>query len=367
MIREKYTKEKKEYAVKFSRTGSESLRRRMLEKTSYRVYHDGKIGISSAIGRYDQDQLEKQAIQALDCGLSIQGPYGIDYPFELSTGKKSISNVIQPCSEKASVFIEKAEKFFKELDEKLSGFSFGALIKKIQNSASLSNDIGLDLNFKGGYYYSDIFFKEKDSPEQFSGYYSSLSGSFDETEMFDFFNFFCEKFQEKVQIKEKTYPVIFFQDYNKVLEKFITDLNGEIFGSGASIFSGKTGEKIMRLLILSIIVLVFTGCDSEDHKSKVYRSKIKFHKPEKLEVLYAEPEETPLEKYYKVHLIDADIAEIELNTERIRKMNADTKKWIMLALQEIKEARVELARRKTEIANIHKQSHLLIKMRRYLY
>ena len=122
----------------------------------------------------------------------------------------------------------------------------------------------------------------------------------------------------------------------------------------------------MKLLILSTIFLALTGCVSEDNQPKVYRSEIEFYQPEKLKVLYAEPEETPLEKYYKVHLIDTDIAEIELNTYRLSKMNADTKKWILLALQEIKKARVELARRKAEIAKIKKQNQQLEEMKQDL-
>ena len=122
----------------------------------------------------------------------------------------------------------------------------------------------------------------------------------------------------------------------------------------------------MKLLILSTIVLALTGCVSENNQPKVYRSEIEFYQPEKLKVLYAEPEETPLEKYYKVHLIDTDIAEIELNTYRLSKMNADTKKWILLALQEIKKARVELARRKAEIAKTQKQLQKIKEMQKEL-
>jgi hypothetical protein len=122
----------------------------------------------------------------------------------------------------------------------------------------------------------------------------------------------------------------------------------------------------MKLLILSIIVLALTGCVSENHEPKVYRSKIEFHKPEKLKILYAEPEETPLEKYYKVHLIDTDIAEIELNTERLRKVNADTETWILLAMREIKKAQAELARRKAEIAKTQKQLQRILEIKKEL-
>ncbi len=120
------------------------------------------------------------------------------------------------------------------------------------------------------------------------------------------------------------------------------------------------------LLALFMIIFALTGCVSEDHKPKVYRTKIEFYQPKKLKVLYAEPEGTPLEEYYKVNSIDTDIAEIELNTYMLSKMNADTKKWILLALQEIKKARAELARRKAEIAKIKKQLQQVKEMRKEL-
>jgi len=122
----------------------------------------------------------------------------------------------------------------------------------------------------------------------------------------------------------------------------------------------------MKLLILSTIVLALTGCVSENNQPKVYRNEIEFYQPEKLKVLYAEPEETPLEKYYKVHLIDTDIAEIEINTYMLSKMNADTQRWIVLALQEIKKARAELTRRKAEIAERKKQLKKIKEMRKEL-
>ncbi len=117
---------------------------------------------------------------------------------------------------------------------------------------------------------------------------------------------------------------------------------------------------------LFVIIFTLTGCVSEDYKPKVYRNKIEFYQPEKLKVLYAEPEETPLEKYYKVHVIDTDIAEIELNTYSLSKMNADTQKWILLALREIKKARAELARRKAEIAKTKKQLQKIKEMKKEL-
>ena len=115
------------------------------------------------------------------------------------------------------------------------------------------------------------------------------------------------------------------------------------------------------------MLLVLTGCISKSHKPKVYRRKIEFYKPEKLKVLYSMPKEENLpEECYKINFPDTAIAKMMLNTHKLRKINANTQKWILLARREIKKARAELARRKSEIAKIHKQNQLLKKMRREL-
>ena len=123
----------------------------------------------------------------------------------------------------------------------------------------------------------------------------------------------------------------------------------------------------MKILILFTMILALTGCVSEDRKPKVYRTKIEFYQPEKLKVLYAMPEEEELpEECYKINFPDIEIAEIELNTYMLQKMNEDTKKWIVVALQEIKKAQAELARRKAEMAERKKQNQLIKEMKKEL-
>ena len=115
------------------------------------------------------------------------------------------------------------------------------------------------------------------------------------------------------------------------------------------------------------MILALTGCVSEDRKPKVYRSKIEFYQPEKLKVLYAMPEEKELpEECYKINFPDIEIAEIELNTYMLQKMNEDTKKWIVVALQELKKARAELVKRKAEMSEKKKQNQLIKEMKKEL-
>ena len=123
----------------------------------------------------------------------------------------------------------------------------------------------------------------------------------------------------------------------------------------------------MKILILFTVILALTGCVSEDRKPKVYRSKIEFYQPEKLKVLYAMPEEEELpEECYKINFPDLEIAEMELNTQMLRKMNEDTKKWIVIALQKIKSGQAELDRRKAKMSEKKKQNQLIKEIKKEL-
>jgi transketolase len=123
----------------------------------------------------------------------------------------------------------------------------------------------------------------------------------------------------------------------------------------------------MKILLLFIMLSVLTGCVSDHDKPKVYRTKIEFYKPEKLKVLYSIPEEEELpEECYKINFPDIELAEMELNTQMLRKMNEDTKQWIAIAWQKIKQGQAELARRKSRMAERKKQKQLIEEMKKEL-
>lgn len=123
----------------------------------------------------------------------------------------------------------------------------------------------------------------------------------------------------------------------------------------------------MKILLLFIILSVLTGCVSDQNKPKVYRTKIEFYKPEKLKVLYSMPEDEELpEECYKINFPDIEFAEMELNTQMLRKMNEDTKKWIAIARQKIKQGQAELDRRKSRMAERKKHKQLIEEMKKEL-
>ena len=122
----------------------------------------------------------------------------------------------------------------------------------------------------------------------------------------------------------------------------------------------------MKILILFTVILTLTSCISENHKPKVYRHKIEFYQPEKLKVLYSEPEESEFEKYYRIHPIETDFAEIALETHRMHKMNADIEKFIKDAKERLKKFQEFAVRKRAEISEREKQYQQIKEMQNEL-
>jgi len=123
----------------------------------------------------------------------------------------------------------------------------------------------------------------------------------------------------------------------------------------------------MKTLILFTVLLALTACVSDKNKAKVYRHKIEFYKPEKLKVLYSMPEKEKLpEECHKINFPDIELAEMELNTQMLHKINQDTKKWIVIALQKIKIGQAELDKRKAKMSERKKQYQLIKEMKKEL-
>ena len=159
-------------------------------------------------------------------------------------------------------------------------------------------------------------------------------------------------------------PVISYSGLNEEINENLTSIITE---KGKLCKCKNFVIEAAKPLLLFMMILALTGCVSENHKPKVYRTNIEFYKPEKLKVLYSMPEEEELpEECYKINFPDTAIAEMMLNTHKLRKINANTQKWILLARREIKKARVALARRKAEIIKTRKQLQKIKEMRKEL-
>ena len=77
MIKEKYIKKLEEISINIVQSNIESIRKKNITKTGFRVYENGFIGIAGAVGEVDNLDLEKRAID----NLKLKIPY----PYEPST------------------------------------------------------------------------------------------------------------------------------------------------------------------------------------------------------------------------------------------------------------------------------------------
>jgi PmbA protein len=236
MIKEKYIQKVKEVSISISQTEIESIRQKNIEKTGLRVYDNGYLGYAGTIGDYDEKELAAKAIKALD--------NKIPYIFE-PNGNPSIK-------EDYSLDIIPEEIIVDEIDELLTlikrdqpEFYFSNKIKLAEHELKLMNDKGLNLGYRDKYMSFELIFKEKNSANIMDGAVEFKGRKYNRHQVLAIVNEICSAYKNKVDLPyEGRLPVIFSTEDSLPLIKFLTDLDGNKFGSGSSLFSNKIGRKI---------------------------------------------------------------------------------------------------------------------------
>ena len=100
MIKEKLTINTEEIALNVVNTEIESIRKKNIKKTGFRVYDNNKIGISGVIGNCDENEQFEKAKSNLDLGIS--------YPYEVSKDNQ-IKEEIKCDIEDENQFVKKGE------------------------------------------------------------------------------------------------------------------------------------------------------------------------------------------------------------------------------------------------------------------
>lgn len=235
MLKEKYIKNVKETSIIITNSNIEAVRLKDNTKTSLRVYNNGLIGVAGAIGKHNEDELEKQAIEGLKQNIS--------YPYDISKDRKE--NIDKRLE------IIKDEELVNEVDELLGclskqhpEFIFSNKINLTETNTTLSNDKSLDLQYGDKAISVEILFKHKDSANLMDGFIAAEERRYDRNLLLKESEIILNAFNNKVNLpKNKRYPVV-FSTYNVPTKKLINDLNGNVFGTGSSLFSNKIGQKI---------------------------------------------------------------------------------------------------------------------------
>jgi PmbA protein len=235
MIKEKYIYNVKETAINVTNSNVDSVRIKNNTKTSLRIYKDGFIGVAGAIGKYNETELENEAMEALK--------QNIEYPCSPSVDR-------QEKMDKKSEFI-KDEEIVNEVEELLYNlrknhpdFIFSNKINLTETNTKVSNDEGLNLEYSDKGISIELLFKHKDSSSLFEGFIGTEERKYDRNLLLQESDVILSAFNNKVELPEnKTYPVVCYSSMAP-MNKLISDLEANVFASGSSLFSDKIGQKV---------------------------------------------------------------------------------------------------------------------------
>ena len=238
--REVYRRFVAEVAINVTQSEIDSIRRKQVVRSGFRAYRDGRIGVSGSIGSFDEDEQWNRAEEALTSR-------GVEYPFELSGDNRlSIDSRTAPLLE--ADFPAAMESLLEDLRRDHPGLVFSNKIGLLETRRSLTNpDSGLYLDHRSDRIDVDIIFREEGSTAIFDGFLiPDRLDKYDPSMAAEEYGSLCRAFANRVPLPaERRLPVVFSREtVSTATRKFSTDLNGVSFASGASLLSGRTGEKI---------------------------------------------------------------------------------------------------------------------------
>lgn len=236
MIKEKYITNIKEISLNVSQSRIDSIRNKNITKTGLRVYDNGYIGYSGAIGNYDEKDLLDRAIATLDNKIS--------YDYEIESNKKIHEDYSSEIIDENKM-VDELESLLSVLREEQSDFYFSHKFNLTDYTVNLINEKGLDLYYKDRYISLALLFKEKKSLNIIDGFVVFEGRKYDRNLALKDINHTLNAYKNKVELpNKKTLPVVFDTSEELPFLKFIHDLDGNNFGSGSSLLSSKLGTKV---------------------------------------------------------------------------------------------------------------------------
>jgi len=240
MIKEKVCINEKKTSLSITNSMISAVLKSNIQKTGIRLYDNDCLGIAGAIGSYDENELVKNAKQMLKFKLPYNGKPTADVKrcVDLST-KLEMSN---------EEFVKFSDKLMQALRSKYGNFMFSHKIELIETEETITNDTGTDLVHREKQLEVVLLNKHRDSKSMADGFGFYITREADFDTAFKEMSWVCEAYDEKADFSEEfeRIPVVLLGQHQEFLMKFMTDLDGNAFGSGASLFSDKTGEKLFN-------------------------------------------------------------------------------------------------------------------------
>ena len=231
----------KEFLTKTSRsvtlnvTGGKIDSFREQEETTgtVRVYENGCIGVAGCLGTPDEAALEKKAVKAL--ALGIPYPCRLDGALER---EEAHDEEIIPVSR----FIPTMQRFLDRLGEMCPRFAFSNKISQNDERAEYRNSQGRHLVSSGRSIDISLLAQNRGSGNLFDTGLSYEGNCFDEDGLLAQFKKEYDAFYTPADIEPGRYPVVMtaYGLFGTFLQHFVA----EMYVSGASLLSGKLGQKV---------------------------------------------------------------------------------------------------------------------------
>ena len=226
-----------ETTAKVVGTKIDAVRIKDIIKKGARVYVDGKIGVSGAIGDIPDDELIVKAVENLETG--------IEYPYELEKNLVDHRNY-SDFSMSGEELLKVTEEILEELKTNYDKFLFSEKVSVKEKIIQMRNSEGLDLEYKDAWFELGLILKENSSANLFDGFLQYSGRSFDKQKFWNFNKGYLEAYDNLLALPEgEKLPVFVLEAYelNDFLNK---SLNGERYSNGSSILSGKMNEQLFN-------------------------------------------------------------------------------------------------------------------------
>ena len=224
------------HSVTLNVTGGKIDSFRELEKTNgtVRVYENGCIGIAGCLGEPNEEELTAKAVEALAFGIPYPADLGGPLELEEIHNEEEIIPVPQ--------FIPTMQAFLDRLQELCPKFAFSNKIYLMDSRTEYRNSAGRHLTSAGRMISIELIVQNRGSGNLFDTALAWEGSHFDADTMLALFKKQYDAFYTPVDLEPGRYPVV--ADPSSLIGRFAQHFVGDLYAVGASLLSGKLGEKV---------------------------------------------------------------------------------------------------------------------------
>lgn len=232
MNKQKIVEKSRSYAATLAAGEVSSLRIKEDEKTVIRVYEDGKIGVAGRIGEGDDEALEAQAAAAL-----VQD---IPYPDAMCGGEKRHIDLVKDIIPEDEL-LNTVRHLASRLKERFPDFIFSDKFAIEEEAVSYSDSADTDLSYADKAVLVGLSIKSAGSANIMDLGYYARKRHYDEDAVVEDIAKLLDVYSNKLPLPEEKLPVIMDMSF---VQHALSHVVAEMYASGASLFSGKLGQKL---------------------------------------------------------------------------------------------------------------------------